>query len=247
MENQLTELACEAFCAEREWTLDGVPVLCASVSLPRPLDRSSRTARRIDRFYQAQGRAYLQYCGRILFPQAAAACREAMESSGPLPCCTASLTYRVTCSGGGFWSLYTQTRECVAGQAEVLRRGDVWDLRSGYPAALSAFFPPRFPIRRTLLAAAETEIRHQEESGSARYHDRWRQELRRTFSRDRFYLAPDGLRFFWQMNAIAPRAEGVPVFSLPFSPGGCRLPPPPPGLWSDPPGRAARSGSGFFL
>ena len=51
-------------------------------------------------------------------------------------------------------------------------------------------------------------------------------ELRRRFNRENFYLCPDGLRFFWQMYAIAPAAEGIPTFFLPFSAEGCRWPEP---------------------
>lgn len=224
MGTHLQALETGCFSAEREWTVDGIPVLTASVSLPRPLDRTSRVGRRIDRFYQLQGRSYFRYCENWLFPEAAAAYRQALCDSAPLPCYTARLTYRITCNGGGLWSLHTDTRECAGGRPVVLRRGDTWDLRTGYPVGISALFPKRFPIRKTLLRTAAEEIRRQEAAGVAKYHDKWPQQLGHSFNRENFTITDQGLCFFWQMHAIAPAAEGIPSFFLPFSSDGCRWP-----------------------
>jgi len=222
------QLETEPFAAEREWTLEDIPILTAAVSVPRPLDRGSRAARRIDRFYQLQARAYFRYCENWLFPKAAAACRQAMADSAPLPECAASLTYTVTCSERGIWSLHTDTRERVAGRTEILRRGDTWDLRSGYPIPVADFFPRGTPVRKLLVKTAEAEILRQEEAGVARYHEKWRQELRRAYNREHFYVTNTGLCFFWQMYAVAPAAEGIPTFTLPFGESGCAWPVQPP-------------------
>ncbi|MFR7894349.1 MAG: hypothetical protein ACLU38_10035 [Dysosmobacter sp.] len=97
----------EIFSAEREWTVEGLPVLTAQVSLPEPVGSENRTTRRIRRYYRAQCRAFLRYCDRWLFPMAARACREALADSRPLPQLQAELSFRVTYNEGGFWSLYT--------------------------------------------------------------------------------------------------------------------------------------------
>ncbi|MCI2057711.1 MAG: RsiV family protein [Oscillibacter sp.] len=226
MDDSTQALTTETFAAEREWTVDGIPVLTAKLFLPRPAERCGRTARRIDRFYQLQGKSYLRYCEGWLFPQAAAEFRQALAGSGVLPCHRAELTYCVTCSECGVWSVRTQMLETAGARRTLMQRGDTWNLFTGWPIPLADCFPRHFPIRRTLLKTAEEDIRRQESSGTAAYHEAWRQELRRTYNRENFYLAPDGLRFFWQMNAVAPSAEGVPTFSLPFSDGGCRWPVP---------------------
>lgn len=62
----------EIFSAEREWTVEGLPVLTAQVSLPEPVGSENRTTRRIRRYYRAQCRAFLRYCDRWLFPMAGA-------------------------------------------------------------------------------------------------------------------------------------------------------------------------------
>lgn len=104
-------LETETFTAEREWVVEGIPVLTARIALPEPVGPETRLKRRIRRYYRTQCRAYLRYCGRQLFPMAAAAYRAALASSAPLPCFHAELTYHVTCHEGGFWSLYTQSQE----------------------------------------------------------------------------------------------------------------------------------------
>ena len=213
MKTCLTELRTEPFAAEREWTVEGIPVLTAAVELPQPLDADA-VSRRIRRYYQAQCKAFLRYCERRLFPQAEAEYRAALAASAPLPCFRAELGYRVTYNSGGLWSLYTQSRE-VTGHTLLTRRGDTWDLAAGYPVPLSAFFPARSLWRRQLLALAAEDIQRQERAGIARYDPEWRKKLRRFNSRN-YYLTEEGLTYFFPMYAIAPAAEAIPAFTLPY-------------------------------
>ena len=213
MKTCLTELRTESFAAEREWTVEGIPVLTAAVELPQP-QGADAVSRRIRRYYQAQCKAFLRYCERWLFPQAEAEYRAALAASAPLPCFRAELGYRVTYNSGGLWSLYTQSRE-ITGHTLLTRRGDTWDLTVGYPVPLSAFFPARSPWRRQLLALAAEDIQRQERAGIARYDPEWRKKLRRFNSRN-YYLTEEGLTYFFPMYAIAPAAEAIPAFTLPY-------------------------------
>lgn len=208
---------------EREWTAEEIPVLTASVSLPEPVERGRRAMRRIEWFYRLEERSYLRYCQTMLFPRAAELCRQALENSAPQPRCTAALSCRVTYESGGLWSLTADAREQFGGHSRILQRGDTWNLFTGYPLPLTEFFPPHFPVRKYLLHLAETEIARQEDAGVSRYHEAWRQELRHTFSRENFYLTPEGLCVYWQMQSIAPMAEGIPTFLVPYG-EICRLP-----------------------
>ena len=213
MRTCLTELHTASFAAEREWTVEGIPVLTASVEVPQP-QGTDAVSRRIRRYYQTQCRAYLRYCQRWLLPQAEAEYRAALAASAPLPCFRAELGYRVTYNSGGLWSLYTQSRE-VTGHTLLTRRGDTWDLAAGYPVPLSAFFPARSLWRRQLLALAAEDIQRQERAGIARYDPEWRKKLRRFNSRN-YYLTEEGLTYFFPMYAIAPAAEAIPAFTLPY-------------------------------
>ena len=204
----------QPFTTEREWTADGIPVLSAAVSVPQPVPCSDRFSRRVFRYYQLQSRAYLKYCQRDLLPQAAAACQAALEVSAPLPLFRAELTYQITFHDSHFLSLYTQSAESDGQYTRYLRRGDTWDLGSGYPVPLSDFFPPHSPWKRQILEQAAEEIQKQEAAGIAQYHaHRW-QELRRRFNPQNYYLTPEGLTVFFPMYAIAPAAERIPTFLL---------------------------------
>lgn len=216
MRASLTELSTKPFAAEREWTVEGIPVLTAAVELPQP-QGADAVSRRIRRYYQAQCKAFLRYCERWLFPQAEAEYRAALAASAPLPCFRAELGYRVTYNSGGLWSLYTQSREVsLPGRTLLTRRGDTWDLAAGYPVPLSAFFPSRSPWRRQLLALAAEDIQRQERAGVARYDPEWRKKLRRRFNSRNYYLTEEGLTYFFPMYAIAPAAEAIPAFTLPY-------------------------------
>ena len=217
----MTNIQLQPFTAEREWTMEGIPVLTAAVSVPEPVPAADSISRRIRRYYQLQCRAFLRYCEKWLFPLAEAECRAALAVSAPLPCFHANLEYRVTWQDQGFLSLYTQSREVtLPGQTLLTRRGDTWDLAEGYPVPLSAFFQSRSPWKRQLLSLAAAEIERQEKAGVSRYHEGWRKALRRRFNAQNFYLTGEGLIFFYPMYAIAPAAEGIPAFTVPFGEQG---------------------------
>lgn len=227
MKKGLWELHTEAFTAQRDWTVEGIPVLSATISLPKPVPATGKIARRINRYYQLQGRSYLRYCENWIFPQAAAEYHAALSNSTPLPHFTADLTYCVTYNEGGLWSLYTQSREKGGGHTLRVRRGDTWDLRDGYPLPLPTLMRER-SYKKRLLEQAATEIQRQESAGVARYHEGWRRRLRRYFNAQNYYLTAEGLVFFYPMYTIAPSAEGIPTFILPYGDALCQLPLRPP-------------------
>ena len=207
----------QPFTTEREWTVDGIPVLSAAISVPQPFPAADRAARRFHRYYQLQCRSYLRYCEKQLFPQARQEYRAALANSAPLPLFRAELTYQITYQDSRFLSLYTQSHETGPQQALTLRRGDTWNLTSGYPVPISDFFPHHSPWKRQLLALAAEEIQRQERAGIARYHDTWRKSIRRCFNPQNYYLTPEGLAFFFPMYALAPAVEGIPTFLTPYS------------------------------
>ena len=96
MNEPLTQLHAEAMTAEREWTVEEIPVLSASISLPEPVPAADKVSRRIRRYYQLQCRSFLRYCETYLLPAAAEEYRAALAASLPLPHFRAELPYQVT-------------------------------------------------------------------------------------------------------------------------------------------------------
>ena len=111
MNEPLTQLHAEAMTAEREWTVEEIPVLSASISLPEPVPAADKVSRRIRRYYQLQCRSFLRYCETYLLPAAAEEYRAALAASLPLPHLRAELTYQVTYERRRPLELYTQSRE----------------------------------------------------------------------------------------------------------------------------------------
>lgn len=224
MRESMEHLQTEPLVIRREWAVDGIPVLTAVVTVPRPVEASGRTARRIARFYRLQGRAYLRYCDRFLFPQAKAEYQSALASGTPLPCFQGELTYFVTYNEGGLWSLYTQSREVTfPGQPLLCRHGDTWDLAAGFPVSAGDFFAPRTAWKRHMLKLAAEEIRRQERAGAATYRSDWQRALRRSFNSRNYYLTAEGLVFFYPMYTLAPAEERIPAFLFPYSEDGPKL------------------------
>ena len=81
MKGSLQRLETKPFPLEREWTVEGVPVLRLSGTLSQPVGKPSRVPRRVQRFYQHQARCYLRYCQRFLLPLAEEAHRAALAAT----------------------------------------------------------------------------------------------------------------------------------------------------------------------
>ena len=224
MNKELTYLETEPLTAEREWVSDGMVVLHASVRVPRPVPSTGGVFRRVRRSSQLQRQAFFRYCQRELLPQAAAEYAAALACSRPLPDFHAELDYHVTYNEGGFWSLYTQSRETGPGGTLLVRRGDTWDLGAGYPVPAAKFFSGAGPLRKALLSAAETEIQRRQAAGAGLWREDWRRGLRRFYNPDNYYLTEDGFAFFYPMLSIAPASAGIPVFTLPYRKEPLRAP-----------------------
>ena len=202
------------FTAEtRAYPPDDLPLLTAQLRLPR---WDGTGGRRFDLYYAAYARAFFSYCQSALLPQAQAALALARQNGGALPEWQVALDSTVTLQQDGLLSLYTDTTERGGGRRLMLRRSETWDLSDGSLVPLTRFFPTGARWRHTLLKTASEQIRQQEAQGNALFYPDWQRRLRTAFSSDRFYLTEQRLCLYYQMFAIAPAAEGIPVFSVPY-------------------------------
>lgn len=201
------------YTEERQFPPDDLPLLTARLRLPR---WDGQGGRRFDRYYTAYARAFFSYCQRLLLPRAREELALAQETGGAIPAWRIALDTVVTLQTERFVSLYTDTAEQTDGRRLVVRRGDTWDLSENAPLTLGSLFPSPVSLRRHLLAAVTGQILRRQEQGVALYRPDWRRAIRAAFSADHFYLTPEHLCLFYQMYAIAPAAEGVPVFCIPY-------------------------------
>lgn len=207
----------QPYTLEREWTAEDIPVLCASVTVPQAGSAPDKISRRISRYYQTLCRSFLRYCEQDLLPRAKTEWQYALSVSAPFKPFQAVLNYRITYHDLHFLSLYTQAVETYGQQVLTLRRGDTWDLASGYPVPLAALFEHHSPWKRQLLEQISDEIRKQESAGAMQYHVHHWKKLRRTFNPQNFYLNDDGISVFFPMYSIAPASAGIPVFGIPYN------------------------------
>ena len=215
MEKEEPRLA-EALEKEKTWELDGITVLRAAVTLPQ-LSGSSRRVRRFNHYYRRLANAYFFYCGQMLLPYAKAQCKAALETSAPWSHTQAEMHYRITLQTGSVLSLYIDAKEQNGPVPHLtLRRADTWDIKSMLPVPLCELFPPHTAYRRRLIRFARETAAQQAEHGLAAYHENYRVLLRRCFSSRNYYLSEEGLRFFYPMYAVAPAAEGIVAFTVPY-------------------------------
>lgn len=221
----------EVFCLQgqldfiierRTFPPDDLPLLTAQLRLPH---WAGTGGKRFNRFYHAYSCAFFTYCQSILLPQAQAMLKQAVQGEGTLPEWDIRLDTAVTLQQDGLVSLYTDTIERCGGRPLSLRRSETWDISDGSLLPLKQLFPGGIRWRQRLLQAAAEQIHYQQEQGIARYHPDWKRRLRAAFNPDHFYLTEQGLRLFYQMYAIAPAAERIPVFAFPWDTvQGPRLP-----------------------
>lgn len=191
---------------------DGLPLLTANAQLPQVSGHS-----RFNRYYAACATAFERWCRHEIFPQAQLLYQQALTNAAPLPQWHAALQTVITFQKDSLLSLYADITLTGTPQRTLLRRADTWDLRHSLPVTIADLFPPHTPWRSMLLREAAQQIGQQEAQGVALYDPQWRQKLRRYFHPQQFYLTSDGLCFFFPLCTIAPAAEGLPSFSLPYN------------------------------
>ena len=205
---------------EREWTVEGFPVLRAKASLPDPSGLG-----RARRLYRVQARAFWGLCAGELLPWMEAEGRASLEAGRPPRCARASLTWRETYREGRLWSLWTVLEEDAApGPASAIRWGDTWDLEEGIPLPLGRMFPARTPWRRRILETAEADLGRREEAGAVRLIPGWRRALRRCFDPKDWYLTGAGIAVWWPMWSLGPAGLGTPTVVLPWEDGPLSAP-----------------------
>ena len=200
---------------KRVLKLEGEAVL--NLSLRRPsLPEETAGERRVERYYARVEQRWRERWEGELYRRACQAAAAAREQSRPFRPWEASLDYTVTLQDEALLSLYLDAYEYTGGaHGLTTRRADTWEPRTGTVRTLSSFFPPRKRWRRLVLLDMQAQARRRIASGESLFYDDWQERMEREFDPERFYLTPEGLALFYPLYAVAPYAEGIPVFVLP--------------------------------
>lgn len=177
-------------------------------------------AARINRYYLHMNRQIIRYCKKRLLPHVIKAYKSAVERGEAFTETRVFAKSRLTYNENGILSIYTDISENSEFGSITIRFGDVWNLNTGCPVSLSAFFPYAKNYKKKIkdyVISEVSRLRHRE-LGS--YFDRVKRNCRRYFTSDNFYLTDEGLVVFYQMYTIGPRSVGVPSFTLKWSEKG---------------------------
>ena len=192
-------------------SLDGETLFQAKWRVPVIAGRS-KPAGRINRHYSASRRFFAQYVENVLILQAKRQKAFYDKFSFPFLPHGMDADYTVTSNGNGILSLYTDRYEYAGGvNGFTVRHSDTWSLESGFPLHVNMN-----KYKRVLLRMAESQAVKRRESGESVYYEPLRHNLRRYWKPEQWYFTDEGLAIFFAQVTIAPRAEGIPVFVLPY-------------------------------
>lgn len=196
---------------------DGEAVL--TLSIRRPAFPEKGKTRRLEQYFGQMARRWRRRWESVLFPEACQALSDARAASRPFDPWRAELDYTVTLWRDPLLSLYLDAAETRGDQTpRPVRFGEVWDCSTGYPRTLRSFFPPKdLRWRRRALDAMRAEAARRLSSGESLLDPDCARILERVFDPDRFYLTEEGAAVFFPLCTLGPRAEGIPVFSVPLS------------------------------
>ncbi|WP_186564621.1 DUF3298 and DUF4163 domain-containing protein [Lawsonibacter celer] len=205
-----TEVWKRVLCWEDE------PILHLSLQFPK-LPDTPPGLRRIGRYYHQIAEQWKRRWEGRLYAQAQAAARSAREASHLFRSWEARLTYSVTYQQDGLLSLYLDAYEYTGGaHGLTVRHGDTWQVPEGTPRALHTFFPPHSRWRRQIFSEICRQIESRVKAGDSLFADDWEHRLAPAFDPEHFYLTSEGISVFFPLYSIAPYAEGIPAFPIPF-------------------------------
>lgn len=190
----------------RVFKRDGAELLTVTQRYPQ-WEGTGRGARRFDRYYAALAQRWRRRWEEALLARA----RADPQAGG----WTAELSYTVSCERDGLLSLVLDAREDEGGggRPRLVRQGDLWRMPQGEAVPLTDLLPRR-RRRRGLLAQVEEQLRAQLASGEHIFYEDAPRLAAKTLSAERAYLTETGAAVFYPLYAIAPYAEGIPVFPI---------------------------------
>lgn len=211
------ELTVELKREEWEMTLEEECVLRCVLTWPE-LAGTWRGLGAVNRFYQHVMQHWRRRWERETYCMACLDLADRRARGRPFRVWRAELATQVTLQEEGLLSLWQEGREYPGyDRPLILRRGDTWSLDEGAPRTLSSFYPKQRRWKKRLLKQVGEQAQKRLESGESLLDTDCIQRLGRAFDPENFYLTGEGAQIFFPLYALAPGAEGVPVFSIPLS------------------------------
>ncbi|MBC5721536.1 RsiV family protein [Lawsonibacter sp. OA9] len=198
-------------------TLEGEPVLEYTLSWPE-VQNAGLSGRWISRYYDRLARSWKQRWQREVYLAACLSFAQKRERSRPFQCWTGRLGGEVTALEGGLLSIRLEGEE-IRGDGKPCRVtwGDVWKVREGRPEPLKRFFPGERRWKGRLTTAIREQGEARQTGGDCFLDQGWEKYIGKLLPSRDFWLQDGELAFAFPQCAIAPAAEGTPVFRFPLA------------------------------
>lgn len=192
------------------------PIL--TLSVVRPSFPGSGKVKKIDRYFNHMAEQWIQRWQTKVFQDACRSCSDTGEPTDFKPW-DAAFRFTLTYWRDPILSLYIDICETGHGDRPfLLRLGETWDCSTGYPRSLRSFFPAKNRFwRKNLLKSLKEQAIQQINSGESLLDHQCPIIMERAFDPDNFYLTEEGISVFYPLYILGPYAEGIPVFTVPFS------------------------------
>lgn len=185
--------------------------------------------RRINQYYERFAKKLLRYASTKLRRAAEEQYQYSEENMFPFNPFELRSDYYISYNKDNILSLYIDVYEYRGGaHGTTLRFADIWIVSLGCPASPAEFFPEGTNYKRLLIDEAAHMASQHISEGTAMYFENYEALIKKHFSTANIYLTESGMALFYQQYAIAPYAEGIPVFIIPYDEEkGPSLPPCP--------------------
>jgi len=206
--------------------------LLASILISQPIfggEARPSSLRRINQYYERFTKKLIRYADTKLRIAAEEQYQYSEENMFPFNPFELRSDYYIMYNRDNILSLYIDVYEYRGGaHGTTLRFTDIWHVSLGCPASPAEFFPEGTNYKKLLTNTAVEIASKQLSEGTAMYFDNYEALIRKNFSSANIYLTESGMALFYQQYAIAPYAEGIPVFITPYNEQtGPSLPPCP--------------------
>ena len=215
-ERKKPELTVELKRQEWEMTLEGECVLRCAMTRPE-LTGTWKRIGAINRYYIHAAHTWRRRWERELYCMACLDLADRRAQGRPFRVWQAELETQITFQEHGLFSLWQEGRERRGYDRPLsLRRGDTWSLTEGAPRTLASFFARERRWKKHMMRQLEKQVSERIAGGESLFDADSAKRLGREFDQRNFYLTDVGVQVFFPMCALAPEAEGIPVFTVPM-------------------------------
>lgn len=199
---------------ERTLTLEEEPVLRYTLVWPQ-VEEAGLGGAWISRYYARLARSWRMRWEREVYWRACLELAARREEARPFLPWQGELAGEVTLLQDGVLSLRFNGLEVRGdGRPARVRWGDVWTLREGAPKPLRTLFSGQKGWRGRLWRALVRQGEERRQSGDCFLDGGWEKKARSARPLRNWCLTGEGLEISLPQCAVAPAAEGCPIFTI---------------------------------